>query len=186
MRRAAFRTVASLNPIAGSPAAALETDAALDVFGPSLIPRAALHQGMAAGLAVLAARGVAGIVEVGTGVLSGGSSALRPRLAAAAVIAAAGQGLTRIPAADGEPLAISAVRSSGWLISYGAVSGAVYDTSAVLRERIPGPAAPRIVLTSLAGTAVTALVARKRLRAREHLIKGGRPATSPPGWPSPG
>jgi uncharacterized membrane protein len=42
VRRAAFRTVASWNPIAGSPAAGLE--AALDAFGPSLMPRAALHQ----------------------------------------------------------------------------------------------------------------------------------------------
>jgi uncharacterized membrane protein len=181
VRRAAFRTVASWNPIAGSPAAALETEAALHAFGPSLMPRAALHQGVAAGLAVLAARGVAGIAEVGTGVLSGGSSALRPRLAAAAVMAAAGQGLARIPAADGEPLAISAARSSGRLISVGAVSGAIYDTAAVLRERIPGPAAPRIVLTSLAGTAATALVARKRLRAHEHLIQEWTASDKPAG-----
>lgn len=170
MRRAAFRTVASWNPIAGSPAAALETQAALEAFGPSLMPRAALHQGVAAGLAILAARGVTGVAEVGTGVLSGGRSSLPPRLAAAAVVAAAGQGLAHLPAADGESLTISAARSTGKLLTVGAASGAVYDAAMALRERLPG-SAPRIVLISLSGAAAMALVARKRLRVREELVQ---------------
>jgi len=171
VRRAAFRVVASWHPIAGSPASALETEAVLGAFAPSLMPRASLHQGVAAGMAVLAARGVAGMAEVGTGVLSGGSSSLRPRLAAAAAIVAAGQGLARIRVADDESLALSAARSGGRLMAMGAMSGAIYDTASVVRDRIPGPAAPRIVLMSLVGVASTALVARKRLRTREHLIQ---------------
>src|SRR6516165_5485592 len=117
VRRAAFRVVASWHPIAGSPASALEAEAVLGAFAPSLMPRASLHQGVAAGMAVLAARGVAGIAELGTGVLSGGSSSLRPRLAAAAAIVAAGQGLARIRVADDESLALSAARSGGRLMA---------------------------------------------------------------------
>lgn len=51
--KAATRTLASWDPISASPAAGLETSAALDAFGPSLMPRCSLHQGVAAGLAVL-------------------------------------------------------------------------------------------------------------------------------------
>jgi len=149
----------------------LETRAVLGAFGPSLMPRAAMHQGMAAGLAVLAARCVTSVAEVGTGLLSRGSSSPRRRLAATGVIAAAGQGLAHIPAADGEPLAISAVRSGGRLLAVGAASAAIYDMAIALRERLPGQAAPRIMLTSLTGIAVTALVAQKHLHTREQLVQ---------------
>jgi hypothetical protein len=44
LRRAAVRAVVSWEAIAGSPAAALETSAALEAFGPSLMPRAARMQ----------------------------------------------------------------------------------------------------------------------------------------------
>jgi uncharacterized membrane protein len=181
VRRAAFRTVASWNPIAGSPASALETEAIYGAFGPSLMPRAAMHQGMAAGLAVLAARGIADIAQAGTRALSRGSPSLRPRLAAAAAIVAAGQGLAHLPATDNEPPALSAARSGGRLIAIGAMSGAIYDIGMVLRERVPGPAAPRIMLTSLAGTAVTALVAGRRLRTREHLVQEWTASDKPAG-----
>jgi hypothetical protein len=77
LRRAAVRTVASWEAIAGSPAVALETSTALEAFGPSLMPRAALHQGMAVGLSVLAPRCVGSVAEAGIGVLSGGSASLR-------------------------------------------------------------------------------------------------------------
>ncbi len=171
VRRAAFRTIGSWNLIASSPAAALETEAALGAFGPSLMPRAALHQGVAAGLAVLAGRAVGGVAEFATGVLSGGSSSLKPRLASAAAITVAGQGLAHIPSRDGEPLAVSAARSGGELMAAGAVSGALYDMAIAFRDRIPGPAAPRIVLVSLAGAAGALLAARNRLRAREATIE---------------
>jgi uncharacterized membrane protein len=173
LRQAAFRTVASWNPIAGSPAAALETRAALEAFGPSLMPRAALHQGMATGLSVLAARCVGAVADAGIGVLSGGSSSLRPRLAAAAAIAAAGGGLAlaRRPAAGGEPLAVSAARSCGWLLAIGAASSAAYDTATAIQDRLPGLAPDRrVVVRSLSSGAALVLVARRRLRMREQLV----------------
>lgn len=179
LRRAAFRTVGSWNPIAGSPASALETEAALGAFGPSLMPRAALHQGVAAGMAVLAGRVVGGVSDAATGALAGGSSSFKPRLAAAAVLAAVGEGLARLPAHEDEPLPVSAARSGGSLLAEGATSGAIYDAAVTLRDRIPGPAAPRIVMTSLASAAVALLVARKRLRVREELVEQWTAADRP-------
>lgn len=180
-RRAVFRTVGSWNPIAASPAAALETEAALGAFAPSLMPRAALHQGIAAGLAVLAARGVGGVTEFATSALSGGTSALKPRLAAAAAVAAVGQCLARVGGRDGDSLAVSAIRSGGQLLTAGTVSGAIYDLGMAVRDRLPGPAAPRIAAVSLAGATGVALAARTRLRAREEVVEEwtahDRPAT---------
>ena len=166
-----MRTVASWNPIAGSPAAGLETEAAVDAYGPSLMPRAALHQGMAAGLSVLAARSVGAIAEDATRALSRNSSSTGRRLAAAAAVAGSGQVLAHIPRRDGESLAISAARSSGQLITHGVISGAAYDLAMTLRGRIPGRAAPRIALVSLSSAAGMMLVVRKRLHAREKLVQ---------------
>ena len=170
VRRAALRTVGSWNPIAGSPAAALDTEAALAAFEPSLMPRASLHQGIAAGLAVLAGRSVGAVAELATSAMSRGSPALKPRLAAAVTVAAVGQGLAHLPADDGEPLAMSAVRSGGSLMSIGALSGLVYDLAMAGRERIPGPAAARIALVSLSGAGAALLVARRRLRISEAAV----------------
>lgn len=164
VRRAAFHTVGSWNPIAGSPVAALETDAALGAFGPSLMPRTSLHQGIAAGLAVLAGRSVGTVAELATSALAG-SPALKPRLVAAAAVAGASAGVAHLPAYDGESLALSAVRSGGSLMAVGALNGLVYDLAMAGRDRVPGPAAPRIALTSLAGAGAVLLVARRRLRA---------------------
>ena len=42
------------NPLLSGPSAPLKTRALFAAFGPSLMPRAAMHQGIAAGLSVLA------------------------------------------------------------------------------------------------------------------------------------
>ena len=52
-----------LNPVVASPAAPLETFAALDALGPSLMPRTSRLQGISMGLSVLGARVAAGAVE---------------------------------------------------------------------------------------------------------------------------
>jgi uncharacterized membrane protein len=134
------------------------------------MPRASLHQGIAAGLAVLAGRGVGAVAELATSALSGGSPALKPRLAAGAAVAAAGQGLAHLPVSDDDPLALSAVRSGGKLIAAGALSGLAYDISMAGRDRIPGPAPVRITLVSLAGAGAVALAARRRLKASETAV----------------
>ena len=171
VRRAADRTVGSWNPIASSPASALETEGMLQAFGPSLMPRAATHQGVAAGLAVLASRGVCAVAELATSALSGGSPELRRRLAAAAGIIAAGQALAHIPARDSEPLPVTAARSGGDLLTLGAASSAIYDLAKALERRLPAAAAKPVAVVSLAASAGVVLAARERLRLRERLIQ---------------
>jgi len=105
--------------------------------------------------------------------MSGGSSSLRPRLVAAAVIAGAGGGLAlaRRPAAGCEPLAVSAARSCGWLLAIGAVSSAAYDTAMAAQDRLPGRAPDRrVVVRTLFSGAALVLVARRRLRMSEQLV----------------
>lgn len=53
-----------VNPVIGSPAGPLETSVFVDSFGPSLMPRTSVHQGVATGLSVLAARAVTKIADV--------------------------------------------------------------------------------------------------------------------------
>ena len=53
-----------LNPVTGGPAAPLKASALLDSYGPSLMPRSSVHQGLAAGLALLAANGVGLAVDM--------------------------------------------------------------------------------------------------------------------------
>ncbi len=58
LRRTVSELANAINPLASSPSAPLETQALVDAFGPSLMPRATMHQGMASGLAVLSAGAV--------------------------------------------------------------------------------------------------------------------------------
>jgi uncharacterized membrane protein len=51
------------NPVVASPAAPLESVAALDALGPSLMPRTSTLQGVSMGLSVLGARATTGVVE---------------------------------------------------------------------------------------------------------------------------
>jgi uncharacterized membrane protein len=135
------------------------------------MPRSSVHQGVAAGLAVLGARAVGGLAEVATGVLSGASPSLRPRLAAAGVVAGAGLGLAYLPERSGEPLGMCIARSGGILIGVGAVSGAIYDLAVSRRGRRAGTGTTRLMLTSLTGLAGVTLIARERLRGREEVIQ---------------
>jgi uncharacterized membrane protein len=59
-----------LNPVVASPAAPLETFAALDALGPSLMPRTSRLQGIAMGLSALGARATASAAERLTNVAS--------------------------------------------------------------------------------------------------------------------
>src|SRR5688572_29844172 len=59
----ARRLVRALSPVAVSPAAPRETVAALDAWGPSLMPRSARVRGVAMGLGVLGARATSGVAE---------------------------------------------------------------------------------------------------------------------------
>ena len=55
---AALRLANRFNPVVSDPSAPLKTQALFDSFGPSLMPRSSMHQGMASALSVLAAEAV--------------------------------------------------------------------------------------------------------------------------------
>ena len=83
----ALKLANRINPVTGGPAAPLQTTAALDSFGPSLMPRSSLHQGIAGGLAFLSARAIGhGIALVARKVAPDGSP-LAWRIGARAAIA---------------------------------------------------------------------------------------------------
>jgi len=77
------------NPVVASPAAPLESVAALDALGPSLMPRTSRLQGVSMGLSVLGARATTGVVEKLTRLAAGGTRGRRGAVAAAADIHAA-------------------------------------------------------------------------------------------------
>ncbi|MDF2740330.1 MAG: hypothetical protein K0S88_1698, partial [Actinomycetia bacterium] len=64
-----LRLAGWLNPVVASPAAPLETFAAMDAIGPSLMPRTSRLQGVSMGLSVLGARATAGAAERLTGLV---------------------------------------------------------------------------------------------------------------------
>jgi Alpha/beta-hydrolase family N-terminus len=86
-----------LNPVVASPAAPLETFAALDAVGPSLMPRTSRLAGVAMGLSVLAARASAGAAERLTRVAVPADAPIGRQLAARAVVGAAGTALAALP-----------------------------------------------------------------------------------------
>ncbi|HEX6221927.1 MAG TPA: hypothetical protein VF115_12605, partial [Acidimicrobiia bacterium] len=53
--RIGIAMASQVNPVTGGPAAPLKASALLDAYGPSLMPRKSLHQGLAGGLAILGA-----------------------------------------------------------------------------------------------------------------------------------
>lgn len=79
-----------LNPAAASPSAPRETVAALDAFGPSLMPRTATLHGVAMGLGMLGARATTGVVEKLTRLAVPADASLPSQLVARAVIGGAG------------------------------------------------------------------------------------------------
>ena len=159
------------NPITNSPSAPLKTRALLASFGPSLMPRAAMHQGMAAGLSVLAADVVVSAVDVSIRRVAPNTAPLTVRLGARAVVAAAGLAASRIPEADDEPTAKASVRSAGRLAAAGAMGGMIYQTSVAARERFPAKSPMRPIIVGAAGLGAVLVYSGDLLKYRESVIK---------------
>jgi hypothetical protein len=109
-----------LDPVVASPAAPLETFAALDALGPSLMPRTSRLQGISMGLSVLAARATAGAAERLTSMAVPAEAPLRRQLATRVVIGGLGTALAVLPERDGERLWVASVRTAGRLLRAGA------------------------------------------------------------------
>ncbi len=178
----ALRAANWLNPITNSPAAPLKTRAALAAFGPSLMPRASMHQGMAIGMSVLAADLVTAAVDAGIRRVVPKTAPFTVRLGARAVVAAAGVAVSRIPETADERTSKASVRSVGNLAYAGAIGAMIYESGVALRERYPAKSPLRPVITSMAGFAAAAVYSKDLLAQRQSVIKrwtkDDKPATT--------
>ena len=181
IRKTAVWAVNRFNPVTSSPSAPLKTRALLASFGPSLMPRAAMHQGMAAGLSVLAADVVVSAVDASIRRVAPNTAPLAVRLGARAVVSAVGLAVGRIPEAEDEPTLKASIRSVGRLAAAGAVGGMIYQTSIAAKERFPAKSPMRSIIVGAAGIGTVLVYSGDLLKYRESVIepwtKGDRPAT---------
>jgi uncharacterized membrane protein len=160
-----------LNPVVASPAAPLETFAALDALAPSLMPRTSRLQGVSMGLSVLGARATTGAAERLTRAAVPADASLRRLLATRAVIGGAGAALVALPERDGERLWAASVRSAGRLLRAGAAGGAVHDLGRYVQGRYPAQRSIRPLVTSAALSGGLLWWGGRRLRAREAAVQ---------------
>src|SRR5216117_3848328 len=132
-----------LNPVVASPSAPLETFAALDALGPSLMPRTSRLQGVSMGLSVLGARATAGAAERLARLAVPAEAPVARQLVTRALIGAGGTALAALPERDGERLWMASVRTTGRLLRAGAAGGAVHDLGRALQDRYPAQRAVR-------------------------------------------
>jgi uncharacterized membrane protein len=157
-----------INPITSGPAAPLQTAAALDSFGPSLMPRSSLHQGVAGGLAVLSARAIGNGIDLLAKKAAPESSPLAWRIGARAVIAAAGAALGRMAESDSESTAKASLRSAGRLAEAGAIGGIIYEAATDVSQKIDSPIVP--IVTGLGGFGYALTRWSKELDTRQGLV----------------
>ena len=129
-------------PGGGVPGAPLETFAAMDAVGPSLMPRTSRLQGVSMGLSVLGARATTRAAERLTGLVLPDEAPLARQLATRAAVGAGGTALALLPERDGERLWMASVRTAGRLLRAGAVGGAVHDLGVAVQERYPSQRRP--------------------------------------------
>jgi uncharacterized membrane protein len=133
----ARRLARGLSPVAVSPAAPREMVAALDAWGPSLMPRSARVRGVAMGLGILGARATSGIAEKLTRMMAPADAGLPGQLAAWAVVGGAGAALAAVPQRHCRKLWVASLQSTGLLLRDGAAGGVVHDVGRWLQRRYP-------------------------------------------------
>jgi uncharacterized membrane protein len=158
-----------LNPITSGPAGPLKASAALDSFGPSLMPRTSVHQGIAAGLTVLAAEAIGLSVDVVARSVAPKSSPLAWRVGARAAIAAGGAALSRIQEAEDEPTSKAMLRSAGQVVSVAAIGGIIHEAGNEVQGKIDTPIVP--IVTGLGGFGYMASRWGKELETRKAVIQ---------------
>ena len=130
-----------------------------------------MHQGMAAGLSVLAADLVASAVDGVVRKAVPGSAPFVMRIGARAAIAAAGLAVSRIPETEDEPTWKASIRSTGRLAAAGAVGGMIYETGIETRNRFPARSGLRPFIMGATGFAASMVYAKDLLTQRQDVIK---------------
>jgi uncharacterized membrane protein len=177
------QVVDMVNPITSGPSAPLKTTAIVDAFGASLMPRATMHQGMAAGLAVIAA-GLVGVpVQWVSRKLAPADSPLAWRLTTRGALAAAATAVTRINETDDEPTQISTLRSVGEVTAAAAIGGMLYEVGEEVRRRYPSRTPVRPIMLGLASFGYAAFQSGKSLKLRNQLVQKWTAKDKPAGLP---
>src|SRR4029450_12525089 len=139
----ARRLARALTPVAVSPAAARGTGAALDAWGPSLMPRSARARGVAMGLGILGTRATSGVAEKLTRMAGRADAPLPRQLVAWAVIGGAGAALAAVPERHSRKLWVASLQSPGLLLRGGGAGGAGVCTRGSRRLPARGTAGER-------------------------------------------
>lgn len=160
-----------MNPVTSDPAAPLKTVSFLESFTPSLMPRSSMHQGMAAGLSVLAAELVGRSVDALVKKAVPDSSPFVARLGARAVVTGIGYGLTQIPQTRDESTPVASARTLGRLAMAGGVGGMAYESATALRDRYPYTGPIRPILMGAGGFAGALLYSDRLMEHRKTVIQ---------------
>jgi uncharacterized membrane protein len=174
----ARRLTRGLSPTAVSPAAPREMVAALDAWGPSLMPRSARVRGVAMGLGILGARATSGVAERLTRMLAPADAPLATQLAAWAVVGGAGAALAAVPQRHCRKLWVASLQSTGLLLRDSAAGGAIHDLGRWLQRRYPDQRSVRPLTSGALHTAGLLYRAGRRPPSRGRA-RDGRPRPEP-------
>jgi uncharacterized membrane protein len=172
-RSRTIRLVQYVNPIGGNPLATTEAMAALESFGPSLMPRSSVHQGVVTGLSMLGARAAGRLNQRIMDKVVPIESSLSRRLGVRAAVGVAATAVSMLPERPDESTPRATLRSVGWWMRAAAVGGAVFDLGEYLRRKYPTQRAIRPIAVTAAATAGVAIWLQHRLRARQKAIDPG-------------
>jgi uncharacterized membrane protein len=113
------------------------------------MPRSSVHQGIAGGLAVIAARIVGRTVDGVARRVAPEGSPLAWRIGARAAIAAGGAAIGRMAETEEESTAKASLRSAGRLANVAAIGGIIYETATEVGGKIESPIVP--IVTGIGG-----------------------------------
>jgi len=162
------RVANRLNPVTSGPAAPLQTSAALDSFGPSLMPRSSLHQGIAGGLAVLTARAIGLGVDAMATKVAPKTSPLAWRFGVRAALAGAGAVLARIDQTEDESTPRASARTAGRLLNLAALGGILHEAGNDLSHKMDSPLGP--ITTGLGGFGYVVSRWSRELETRKGVV----------------
>lgn len=145
--------------------------AMFDSFGPSLMPRTSLHQGLAAGLSALAAEATGTSLDAVIRKFVPSTAPYTVRIAARGIVVGGGYALTQIPQRDDEHTAVSSIRTLGRLAMAGGVGGVVYESATELQSRFPASGPVRPIAIGLGGVAGALLYSDRLLESRIGIIQ---------------
>jgi uncharacterized membrane protein len=162
----ARRLIRGVSPVAVSPAAPREMVAALDAWGPSLMPRSARVRGVAMGLGILGARATSGVAERLTRMVGPADAPLPRQLMGWAVVGGAGAALAAVPQRHCRKLWVASLQSTGLLLRDGAAGGVIHEVGRWLQGRYPDRRGVRPLTSGAVYTAGLLYRAGRRLPSR--------------------